>query len=236
MLSLPLLPYCEDGLAAQVHEALQLAAGCIVSGMPCPDGDAPLEALSLELGEPLYEPHNLRGGMVCRVEVEPGELRPYANTPFYFPGHTDCADHAEPSDTVLLLCQQPAVSGGESFVAPLDEILKHLSLSDLLALQAPRFYFRYGYLPVLSASKGLHRIRYNRLMFEMFQPPEQLAELNPLLDRLDQAIQAVAFHFRLTAGDCLILDNQRSVHGRTAFEPAAESARLMKRVRLSSRI
>lgn len=232
-MKLPSLSYeSSASLPAQVLTALAESGGCIVTGMPCEADDASLEALSRALGQPLNEPHNLKGGMVCRIEVESREHRPYASTPWHFAGHTDCSDHHHPPEIVLLLCEQPARQGGDSFVALLPEILVKLSPDDLFALQEPQFFFRYGYLPILSLAKGRITIRYNRQLLELFRPSDTPESLLQLLDRLDRAIQAASIEFRLGPGDCLILDNHTTVHGRTAFTD--DGSRLMKRVRVEA--
>lgn len=229
MQSLPHILYTSPDLLTQIRAALAAdLGGCIVSGMPCED--SLLESLALSLGEPLYEPHHLNQGMICRVEVESRADRPYASTPWHFPGHTDCTDFAEPPDTVLLLCEEPAGKGGNSFVAPLSELLARLRPSDLMELRRPQFYFRYGYLPVLTMANRQLRIRYNRVMLDMFTP-EPEPQLKALMDRLDQIIEECSFSFTLSKGDCMILNNHRCVHGRTAFED--DGRRLMKRVRLN---
>jgi alpha-ketoglutarate-dependent taurine dioxygenase len=99
-----------------------------------------------------------------------------------------------------------------------------------MELRRPQFYFRYGYLPVLTMVERQLRIRYNRVMLDLFTP-EPEAELKALMDRLDQLIEECSFSFALSQGDCMILNNHRCVHGRTAFED--DGRRLMKRVRLN---
>jgi len=51
------------------------------------------------------------------------------------------------------------------------------------------------------------------------------------LDHLDHVIAACQVQFPLVRQDCLVIDNQRLLHGRTAFE--TDAARLLKRVRLN---
>lgn len=234
---LPLLPYSQTHLTDAICASLSAKpGGCIITDMPCSEDDNALEALSHALGIPLLEKDNLREGMVCRVEVEHRANRPYASTSLHFPGHTDCVDYAEPPDTVLLLCEQPAARGGESFAAHLDDFLPLLSPDDIFALHDAQFYFRFGYFPVLTLKQRQVRIRYNRIMLELFKP-EQNPETEALLDRLDQAIAAVSFQFSLKRGDCLILNNHTTVHGRGAFsddqsDDKRDRTRLLKRSRL----
>ncbi len=236
---LSLFSYHQPDLIEAIKTALLAKpGGCIVTGMPYSDDDEALKSLSYQLGEPLLEPHNLRGGMVCRVEVESREDRPYASTSQHFPGHTDCVDYAEPPDTVLLLCERPAISGGESFAAHLDDFLPLLSAEEIFALNKTDFYFRYGYLPILTLQQSKVAIRYNRIMLDLFQPDHN-PEREALLDRLDDAIQSVSFRFSLQQGECLILNNHTTVHGRTAFvdnQSNQTQGRLLKRSRLSLQV
>lgn len=236
---LSIFSYHQPNLIEAIKTALLAKpGGCIVTEMPCRDDDTALEQLSYALGAPLLETHNLRGGMVCRVEVESHADRPYASTSLHFPGHTDCVDYAEPPDTVLLLCERPAVSGGESFAAHLDDFLPLLSAEDIFALNKADFYFRYGYLPILTLQQRKVMIRYNRIMLDLFCP-ERKPEHEALLDRLDTAIQSVSFTFSLQQGECLILNNHTMVHGRAAFVDSQSNqtqGRLLKRSRLSLRI
>lgn len=237
---LSIFSYDQPDLIGAIKTALLTKpGGCIVTEMPCSDDDAALEQLSYALGEPLLETHNLRGGMVCRVEVESHADRPYASTSLHFPGHTDCVDYADPPDTVLLLCERPAASGGESFAAHLDDFLPLLSAEDIFALNKADFYFRYGYLPILTLQQRKVAIRYNRIMLDLFCP-DQNPEREALLDRLDAAIQSVSFRLSLQQGECLILNNHTTVHGRSAFvdKPGkqAELGRLLKRSRLSLQV
>lgn len=223
-------------LSAQIREVLDQGRGaCVVQNMPCSAENQALEQLALSLGQPLHEAHNLNGGMVCEVRPQPDDTHPaYANTPYFFPCHTDCSDFEHPPNTVLLLCEQPARQGGESLLAHLDDFLPELGFADLLELQRPAFLFRRAFWPILSKQGEQVQIRYNRMMFEIFQRLQNI-ELDEdqlqALDHLDQAIAAHQVTFALKQGDCLIIDNQRLVHGRTAFE-TDHSPRLYKRARL----
>lgn len=235
-MSLTYFSFQDPHLISRIRQVLSSELPvCVVQDMPCEaESNQTLEAFAQQLGEPLCEPHNLKAGMVCRVEVELQQERPYANTPWYFPGHTDCADHAEAPDTVLLLCEQPSVEGGESFVTSLSAILDGLKPADLKALGSAQFYFRYGYLPILSTGywqgHSIPVIRYNRLLLEYAQPESDNSQ-QALLDRLDALIYQQRVEFKLQAGECLVLNNLTCVHGRAAFDEQGQ--RLLKRVRLN---
>lgn len=229
------LDFFEPGLESQIRQALNTALGaCLVRNMPCPEDNNTLETLALALGTPLLEKRNIEGGMTCRVEPEPNNPVPvYANTPYQFLGHTDCSDFANPPDTVFLLCESPAESGGESVLSPLSKILPLLSLEVILGLQQARFLFGNGYCSVLSQKQGKNAIRYNRVLMDVYRQAHELpreAELERWLDDLDQAIYSTQYCFKLQKSDCLIMNNQTTVHGRLAFDG---EKRLLKRVRLT---
>ena len=73
-------------------------------------------------------------------------------------------------------------------------------------------------------------LRYSRQILDLFAPAGRPAAQLALLDRFEAATQAASFTFALAAGDCLILDNRRALHGREAFED--DGSRLLKRVRV----
>lgn len=226
------LPAAELQVAIRRALAAPLGA-CVLQGVPLSADDMALEQLAAELGTPLLEAHNLRGGMTCRVELEPdNEIPPYANTPYEFKGHTDCSDFPEPPDGVLLLCEQAAESGGESLLAPLAEILPLLSFEALLGLQQARFLFRKRRFPILFQRAGVNAIRYNRQLSQLFEQVDNLhsdPEAEVWQNQLDRAIVQVQRSLLLRPGECLILNNATTVHGRRAF---SGGRRLLKRIRL----
>lgn len=235
---LPTLPWQSDALilAEAVQAALATAPhGVIVTQMPDQADHQPLLALAQALGTPLQEAHNLDGGPVCEVRVEKGEgLIAYANTPYYFPAHTDLAELASPPAGVLLHCIRPATQGGDSFVIPVAELVDELSHAARKLLSQPCALLREAFLPVLWQSpQGDWCMRYNRMMTELSRRIQGL-ESDPMTavwDQLDSLISEKIHPFALQAGDCLILDNHRTLHGRTAFVDNGQ--RLLKRVRLN---
>lgn len=217
-----------------LHAVLQAGGAALLPDFPIEADHRSLKALAQALGEPLLEEHNTDGGMVCPVKVEPpGAETPYANTPLRFPCHTDCSDFARVPDVVIMLCERQAGSGGESLLASVDALAQRLEPADILALQRPDFLFRAAQYPILFVQEGSLCMRYNRTMIELFQQvyewPENPAE-QALFDRLDAAIASVSERFLLRAGDCIVLNNYRMLHGRESFAPDAQ--RLLQRVRL----
>ncbi|WP_336215016.1 TauD/TfdA family dioxygenase [Nonomuraea sp. LPB2021202275-12-8] len=150
-----------------------------------------------------------------------------------FPCHTDDYFEANPSDLVILQCVHQASAGGDSLAATVDDIIAHLDSATLDLLARPLFPSHFGLVPILQEHATEWRIRYNRVEIERsaqrLTVPVQL-ECVGALDRLDRAIEQVKTRIALTPGDCLILDNHRVVHGRTAFERG--SKRLFRRVKV----
>lgn len=217
-------------LGHQIRPLLQEGEGiCVIRNFPIQADHLALVQLTESLGQPLLEAHNIDGGIVCAVEVDHESKQPaYANTPHVFPCHTDCSDFEYPPDTLLLLCERQATTGGESFWISLKEVLPHLSSAQIELLRQPVFHFRKTLYPIL-ADWG---IRYNRLMIELYRRLFEVPadELSQLMDQLDHILAQHQHFFTLQAGDCLCLNNYKLLHGRGEFDP--NSDRLLKRTRL----
>jgi alpha-ketoglutarate-dependent taurine dioxygenase len=78
-------------------------------------------------------------------------------------------------------------------------------------------------------------LRYNRSEIESLRQRRDLPlppETRAWLDRFDALFAAAAETVLLEPGDLLLIDNHRTLHGRTAFP--AGSPRLLKRVRVDA--
>lgn len=216
---------------ALLRRTLQEVGACLLTDFPC--GDLPLlERTVQSWGQPVYEERNIAGGMVFEVTVDQtAEMPAYASTPYAFDCHTDCAEFAEVPDAVLLLCEQAAAQGGESLWAPVDALLPYLSSESLLQLQKPQFPFKSQWRPVLDlGDTGEIEVRYQPLAFLLSEQlgvwqksQAQAIALAEFAHALQQTVQC----FSLKPGDCFVLHNRRSLHGRLAFQ----GQRLLKRVR-----
>lgn len=219
--------------ATQLQTTLTQTKACIVKGFPSGD-HAYLQRRVRAWGTPLLEPRNLEGGMIYNVCIDQAsELPAYANTPYAFGFHTDCSEFEDPPDTVLLLCEQTADSGGESVVVNLDHVIPHLTFESLLQLQKPHFYFKPALHPILSLNAQQEiEVRYQPTHFALAEalniwqktPAQQQALAN-----FETALALEGVSFLLQPGDALLLNNRRSLHGRQAFR----GQRLLKRVRFN---
>lgn len=221
-------------LAQLTRTLLRDQGACLISDFPTTAADHFLETFAQALGEPRIEATNLRGGMVCPVgPAYFAERAAYANLSRTFGCHTDCADFEHPPDTVIMLCERPAPEGGDSLLVRLDDLLQHLPPADIQALAQPVYLFRQALAPILTQVGTNVHIRYNRPWINVM-PDLAITQLSSeqlvALAHLEAVISNCQVQFPLLANDCLVIDNQRLLHGRTAF--ADQAPRLLKRVRV----
>lgn len=164
----------------------------------------------------------------------PDSTTPISQTCGSFACHTDEYFLEFPASFVLLLCCNPDPDGGGcSLVVHIDDIVRHLSRTSLRTLQQPLFPSHQGMKPVLRNTGDDWRISYNRHQisqqwkrWELTPSPQAIATL----DELDHLMNENCIRVEMDAGDCLVVDNQRALHGREAF--TRSSIRRLKRVRV----
>jgi hypothetical protein len=172
-----------------------------------------------ELGLPLDEKRNL-----------------YSTSAQAFRLHTDGSNLRDAYDIVLLCCfRNDKPDYGISLLMSVDEILERLSPEAAAILQEPVFPFFYGADAILRQVNGEYRIQYNPERFSVFQEKHQVclsakqiqavAALNQIL-----VFDHVPHRFTLSPGQCLILNNHKVLHGRTALSERGK--RLLKRIRI----
>jgi alpha-ketoglutarate-dependent taurine dioxygenase len=151
--------------------------------------------------------------------------------------HTDSSAIERPEDFLFLGClfnSDPA-GGGESILVFVDEVIEKLPEDDLSLLEESTFPtvqpHEPGKVPATIAVLGRRRdgrytIRYRAEALEAgLESP--LAEVTPserhrtALRRLIATVEngGVQRHTRLEAGDLMVVDNARAMHGRTAISP-----------------
>jgi alpha-ketoglutarate-dependent taurine dioxygenase len=147
-----------------------------------------------------------------------------------FPLHSDESFAAQPCRYVLLHCWRADPAGaGASLLATRERIEAAVDDDTRQALQSLRFDYPFG--PATTLSPGL--LRYNRSEIESLLQRQELPlprATRTWLDRFDAVFESAAESLVLAPGDLLLIDNHRTLHGRTAF--AAGSPRLLKRVRV----
>jgi alpha-ketoglutarate-dependent taurine dioxygenase len=152
----------------------------------------------------------------------------------YFDWHTDEFFTLDPADIVLLHCVRPdRDGGGASLLCHIDDVTRKLKSDQLKKLQQPIYPHARGQANILQRQDGGWLIRYNRMLIQEEAGKQQKTihpEAQCALSALDAAIECSRKEIALSAGDCLIVDNLRVLHGRRAFNP--KSTRLLKRVRV----
>lgn len=182
----------------------------------------------------------VENGFITRVESHETPIRDglgytiLSSTAAEFPSHTDQYLNPHPADVVLFQCVKHDPQGGETLLIYLQDILRRLSPDDQAALALREYPTHYGREAILHRSReGQWRIRYNRIEIERACESQRVS-LNAAqlaaLDALDEAIRETQRQFPLLENECLVVNNQTALHGRTAF--TGNSGRLLKRVRL----
>jgi alpha-ketoglutarate-dependent taurine dioxygenase len=225
-----------------VRRGLDENGAVVVRGLPDSDGKDAITGLASSLGSlslsdvtapDQYKEH------VHAVEAKSEPLKDSYGFPILstssaeFPCHTDDYFDERPSDIVLLQCVRQAETGGDSLIARLADILAQLGPTDVAYLCQRAFPTHFGLVAILERTEGDWQIRYNRLETERSAVRLDYpltASVVDVLDRVDAAIGKVVRRVRLLSGDCLLLDNRRVVHGRTAF--SADSGRLFRRIKV----
>jgi hypothetical protein len=154
----------------------------------------------------------------------------------FFPLHTDEYYHNKPSRFVLLLCITPADDGGTTLVAHIDDIVSDLDAPTRSALMQPVFPTQVGPKPILEETADGWYMRFNELEIRRAKdftgtrnrplPKESIAAIIAMREAAERHIR----RYDLKAGDCLVIHNYRTLHGRTEF--SGKARRLMRRVRI----
>lgn len=213
---------------------------CLLKQFPTKSNDA-LLALGRGLGnlsaDASLPNHPLEDGFVFRVEAlaapcqdEAGGTILSTSSDDFFP-HTDGTGRAAPYTFVMLLCVSPAKDGGDSFLFEATDAIARLPPADVEILRSPIFSWggtsRHA---IIEGETEPWNIRYNRNGLVVVADDHRKECARSALGRLATVLQNLALEsrFRLDAGDCLVFDNRRVLHGRTAF---GGNGRLLKRLR-----
>jgi hypothetical protein len=249
MRTLDFREYEVDGLwgdfVAAVRTGVAAAEGIVlVRNLPEVVGNARLLGLAHGLGHPHrgadHPEHPLEDGYVFRVEVR--DLYDESGSPIYsttsaaLACHSDGANRENPYDVVLMHCVRPAEQGGESHLVPLSALMPRLDARAVVLLRELVYPYHCGRRAILAGEGENLWIRYNRMDIDFYRERFALrlsADHIWALAHLEDAIAGLLAEWgslRLSAGDCLVVDNRRVLHGRSAIVDAGN--RLLKRVRL----
>lgn len=174
----------------------------------------------------------VRGSGLCSLDHHGHLIR--STTHLGFTLHTDGFNRKDPPHYVLLLRADEGSDRTASHVSDASQAIQTLATDVLAALREPLFPSALGPLPLVEGpSSGATRFRFNRDEIENWAARE---DVNPPMD--DRALTAVRAlsdelescqeSFVIEPHDCLVLDNWRVCHGRSAM--AVTSQRVLRRV------
>ncbi len=208
--------------------------------------DDALLATASSLGEPTSAGND--GRLIYDVRPRPSATD-LSQTAEPFPPHTDSTFLARPHDFVILGClEAPSDAGGESLVVHVDALWAAIAADagdDAVdALCEPAFWFlarepgeppTVRALPVLERADDGWRIRYRAdavARGELAAARRLAPRHRGALEALERALGDPRLPARhaLRPGDVLLLDNRRTLHGRTAIRPGAR--RVLRRVKV----
>jgi alpha-ketoglutarate-dependent taurine dioxygenase len=160
----------------------------------------------------------------------------YSTTHAAFPSHTDGSGKPNPFDVVLLYCVRQDSCGGESTLVTLDELIGTLDDESIDTLRTKTFPVPFGLAPIICGHGQEMWIRYNAEELSFYSRLRSI-EMNENQKKALHNLAATLSNLetngpkiKMSTGQCLIIDNKRALHGRTAFSPNGQ--RLLKRLRL----
>lgn len=149
------------------------------------------------------------------------------------PLHTDSSYEDHPHEIVVFQMVRADLDGGETIVAPVSDVLPLLTRDIADTLRQPVFPFGQVCKPILEGDDDDLKVRYyRRQILPGLNPLQaQSARCTAAMVDFDRALAKIsmAHRFKLGAGDILILNNRKVLHGRTALAPNTD--RLMYRFR-----
>ena len=235
----PRLSYGDDAPEALV-ERIAEHGWLLIGGVPCWAGNTALLDLAASFGRIKSHGPNLRDPV--REGEAVGVIKALAQPIADRSGktmlstmatdhhlHTDESFYPTPSRYVLLHCWRPdPAGGGVSLLAAAEDVLARLTPEEREGCARIRYSWRGVESPILAAmpDSARPRVRFNVREADCLERPRAAGDALAL--RVAHAAEAAAIALPMEAGDCLVLDNWRVLHGRTAFAP--DSPRLLKRV------
>jgi gamma-butyrobetaine dioxygenase len=202
----------------------------ILGGVPCRDGAV------LEVARQFGFPRDTNFGVMFNVRSEPNATD-LAYTSLSLDPHTDNPYRAPVPGIQLLHCLVNATPGGLSTLVDGLAVAEDLRAQDppafdILARTQVRFHYMDATtdlmagapLIALDAAGRFAGIHFSpRLDFAPLLPAPEMAAFFDARRKLDGMLRAPEYErrFRLLDGQCMVFDNVRLLHGRTAFDPEA---------------
>ena len=196
------------------------------------------EKFLADLVESFSSPLFYRGTkpIIAHVKPLPGKDPHSFQGSHEFDLHTDLSwmeERLTPRYATLLCLNSDPAGGGESLFAHIDKILDLMTPFDKKLLQdtqlrwrshrdAEQYSERSG--SILTERDGKHYVRFRSDLIVDTSPIFEVAS------RFFNTAMSIAERFTLQRGDCWIVDNQRTLHGRTALNSGLSSTRELLRI------
>jgi hypothetical protein len=224
----------------------------VLDGLPTDEQAAwqAVQAVSSALGE--LRPQDAAGSLVRAVRYRgvrlgEGDWARYSDSREGGSLHTDGPHRpGRPPAAFALLCVRQAAAGGHLVLVPTARIVRRLEPSVRDLLQSPFAFDRREpgttpvLRPILKMSGAGWQLAYLRAYIELGHRHQLMPALTApqldALDALDRVVDELAeldvghLRVKLRPGQLALVDNQRNLHGRTAFGDSADDQdRLMLR-------
>lgn len=238
----------QEQLVAALHRCLSTSPYYVIlSGYPPSEDREQIETLTNAICDFAIDPSiaELNIGTKRRTSftqvkinkeraMQPGNSTHYSRTHQPLALHTDSSHMPVPHQLVVFQMVVSDNGGGDSILAPIDNIKKRLRPNVLARLREPVFPFGRGTYPVIWKGPKGDQIRYYRNQINNALDDGASLDKRHLaaLSALDQVLEETGSfdQFHLNAGDVLFMQNRKVLHGRTGF--SLESKRLLFRYRL----
>jgi gamma-butyrobetaine dioxygenase len=174
----------------------------------------------------IHELAGRRPEMVERQPIRPiPDARSFAGGAMFTPFHTDSQDYlGAPPGLQVMVCRRPAVRGGETRLVDGWAVLDQLAAGDRALFDAllevprtQRFYFGDVTGPTVADKRG-----------HLVWTHSPLPPADPIGSALAAALgRAPVIELAIRAGETLVVDNHRMLHGRRAFDGDRDFVRLL---------
>ncbi|HJQ01809.1 MAG TPA: hypothetical protein VJ851_09425 [Jatrophihabitans sp.] len=233
---LAVLPYRQGVVDDIVH--LLAACGAVkLTGMTDPTQLGPLAERLGEIFLPILQDGDQakpvsRDAQIYEVRVKnagDGELDRYDETILSsvkddFDLHTDGYNQPQPPKYMLLLRTDASPELPASYLADATLLLDLLTEDELSLLARPIFPTAEGCLPALTVEEGRVRVRWNAELVRRWlrRSDSDAAAAEQALALLGRRLPEIMLVDHIHQHECLILDNSRWLHGRSALRPDSE--------------
>jgi alpha-ketoglutarate-dependent taurine dioxygenase len=239
--SLVVAPY-RPGVADEIAGLLRTFGAVKLTGMTDPGDLVPLAERLGEIFLPILSPEDVApakpaDSQIYEVRVKnsgEGELDRYGETILSTVGddfalHTDGYNQPQPPRYMLLLRTDRSPELPTTYLADGVSLIQRLSPDELHLLNQQIYPTAEGRVPALSIRDGRPVLRWNAQLVQRWaaRVESDTEALARAIDIVNRHLSEIVLTDYLHYAQCLILDNDRWLHGRSALQP--DSTRVLQR-------